>query len=347
MFGNNNGQLSRDERVQLYGIDCEDQVVWHEWTPGIECVHNLELQNVALVTQKLKFTLPPTKEFDMPYPEPFKLAPGMKKSIPISFRPSKYEPHVDQVQITTKGGSFYVTVKAVVKDIAITIPHFIDFGLRPTFETSEVPIEVHNTGTLAATLKWHAKPPFCVKCPSDILGVGESLRCTVGFEPQTASVFDAEIMCEAAQALDALPEDDATLGGVQKSPNGSKRYKMEATGVGKVTHLCVPAPFKPLVEFGHVDPGARPTQMLRILNMTPVRASFEVRAVTDSGEVAPLAPTPFSVTPSSGVVEPNMPFSLTFTFQSHTAKEFACQRFQISTPGGVPLLITCTGFGGN
>jgi len=27
----NNGQLSRDERVQLYGIDCDDQVVWSEW----------------------------------------------------------------------------------------------------------------------------------------------------------------------------------------------------------------------------------------------------------------------------------------------------------------------------
>ena len=72
----------------------------------------------------------------------------MKKSIPISFRPAKYEPHVDrargpaykalsgssfivlctachhlgrprdddpvapEVQIVTKGGSFFVTVKA-------------------------------------------------------------------------------------------------------------------------------------------------------------------------------------------------------------------------------------------
>jgi len=33
----NNGQLSRDERVQLYGIDCDDQVMfffgngWNGW----------------------------------------------------------------------------------------------------------------------------------------------------------------------------------------------------------------------------------------------------------------------------------------------------------------------------
>eukprot|EP00404_Azadinium_spinosum_P043449 CAMPEP_0180798104 /NCGR_PEP_ID=MMETSP1038_2-20121128/57748_1 /TAXON_ID=632150 /ORGANISM="Azadinium spinosum, Strain 3D9" /LENGTH=130 /DNA_ID=CAMNT_0022837455 /DNA_START=21 /DNA_END=409 /DNA_ORIENTATION=- len=127
-FMGNNGQLSRDERVQLYGIDCEDQLIWQDWSPGVEVVKDLELQNVALVTQKVKFKLPPTKEFDMPYPEPFKLAPGMKKSIPISFRPSKYEPHVDRIQIITKGGSFWITVKAVVKDIALTVPHFIDFG---------------------------------------------------------------------------------------------------------------------------------------------------------------------------------------------------------------------------
>jgi hypothetical protein len=345
MFGNN-GQLSRDERVQLYGIDCEDQIVWLEWTPGIESVRTLELQNVALVTQKLKFKLPATKEFDMPYPEPFKLAPGMKKSIPISFRPSTYVPHVDKVEILTKGGSFFVTVKAVVKDIAITIPHFLDFGLRPTFEKSEMPIDVYNTGTLAATLKWHARPPFFVQCPETPLEVGAVMRCMVGFEPLSASAFDGKIMCEALQVVDSMAlgavDEDATVG--SKDQSGTKRYIMDATGVGKVTHLCVPQPYKPLVEFGEVFPGNRPTQQLKILNMTPVRATFKVRPVTESGEVAPLPPTPFSVTPDSGIVEPNMPFSLTFTFQSYTAKEYACQRFQISTPGGVPLLVTCTGF---
>ena len=83
----------------------------------------------------------------------------MKKSIPINFRPSKYEPHVDQVQIQTKGGTFFVTVKAVVKDIALTVPHFIDFGLRPVNEKSETHIDVYNTGTLKAGLGSAGIPP--------------------------------------------------------------------------------------------------------------------------------------------------------------------------------------------
>ena len=29
------------------------QVMWHEWTPGVESVQDLVLQNVALVTQKV------------------------------------------------------------------------------------------------------------------------------------------------------------------------------------------------------------------------------------------------------------------------------------------------------
>eukprot|EP00439_Symbiodinium_sp_Y106_P048450 s867_g6.t1 len=234
-FGNN-GQLSRDERVQLYGIDCEDQVMWHEWTPGVESVQDLVLQNVALVTQKVKFKLPPTKEFDMPYPEPFKLAPGMKKVIPISFRPSKYVPHVDRVQIVTKGGSFFVTVKAVVKDVALSVPHFLDFGLCPTMERSQQQIEVYNTGTLKASMKWHARPPFTVRCPAAAVDVGQSVRCTIEFEPKTASVFDGLIACEVASGASiAVEEDDESSA---RSPE-VKQYALQCTGVGKMPHLCL------------------------------------------------------------------------------------------------------------
>lgn len=337
----NNGQLSRDERVQLYGIDCDDQVMWHEWTPGVESVQDLVLQNVALVTQKVKFKLPPTKEFDMPYPEPFKLAPGMKKVIPISFRPSKYVPHVDRVQIVTKGGSFFVIVKAVVKDVALSLPHFLDFGLCPTMERSQQQIDVYNTGTLKASMKWHARPPFTVRCPASTVEVGQSVRCLVEFEPKTASVFDGLIACEVASAAAAIVDDDTETSA--RAPE-VKPYALQCTGVGKMPHLCVPGGQSPIVEFGAVSPGKRVPQTLELLNTTPVRAVFRVRAVHDSSETAPLPPAAFWVSPESGVVEPNCSFTMTFYFQSHTVKEHACQRFQISTPGGTPLVVTCKAF---
>ena len=37
-------------------------------------------QRWSKLTPQVKFKLPPTKEFDMPYPEPFKLAQGPQNS---------------------------------------------------------------------------------------------------------------------------------------------------------------------------------------------------------------------------------------------------------------------------
>jgi hypothetical protein len=343
-------QLTRDERVQLFGIDCDDEVVWHDWQPGKEGTLDLVLQNVALVTQKLKFKLPSSKEFDMPYPEAFKLAPGMAKSIPISFRPQKYVSHVDYVQIITKGGSFTVTVKAVVKDVAVTVPHFVDFGLCPIVETSEVPIEVFNTGTLDAQVRWCLKPPFKVKPDTFTLKVGRSMDCMVLFEPKTASVFEAILQCEAVAMNEEGNEDAEPTLDDQGEPfalaleGDIKKYPMQVTGVGKVPHLCVPSSTSPHVNFGPVLPGVLATQTLQILNVTPVRGTWHVKPIHDSREVLPLPPAPFTVSPEKGVVEANCEFTLSFNFLSDTVRESACQRFQISTPGGTPLVVTCNAF---
>lgn len=329
--------------MQLYGIDCEDEIIWREWQPGVESVHDLKLRNVSLVTQKLKVKLPQTKEFDMPYPESFKLAPGMEKSIPISFRPSQYEPHVDHVEVITKGGSFRVTVKAVVKDIAITVTPFIDFGLCPTCESSKVVMDVFNTGTLPANLRWHAKAPFSVRCPAPVIRVGQELRCTIEFHPKTAAVFDATLICEATK----LPGDQRVQVDEDLKlsvDSEAKRCPVQVTGVGKVPHLCVPSNAKPLVEFGSVFPGNRVEKSVQVLNMTPVRGVFTARPLKASHEITPLPPMTFSVSPESGVVEPQCPVTLTFSFSSQTIKEFACQRFEITTPGGTPLVMTCTAF---
>lgn len=339
------GQLTRDERVQLCGIDCEDQLIWHDWTPGVEAVMDLTLRNVALVTQKVKFVLPPTQEFDMPYPEPFKLAPGMKKSIPISFRPSRYEPHVDKVQIITKGASFFITVKAVVKDIALTLPPFIDFGMCPTAEKSECTIDVYNTGDLKASLRWHAKAPFSVRAPTNVIEVGQAIRCSVAFDPQDASVYDGHIACEALTLSDTGSHVNGSTDGRPAEAMDSKRqYILQCTGVGKIPHLAVLGTKEPVVQFGEVFPGNRAPQTLEITNTTQVRATFRVTAVNDDGAPAPLAPQAFSVSPESGVVEPGRSFALTFYFHSHTVKEHTCQRFQITSPGGTPLVVTCTAF---
>ena len=96
---------------------------------------------------------------------------------------------------------FFGDLQAVVKDVALSLPHFLDFGLCPTMERpkarqkkqqffwdqkkaaqngrllgvgiflaffgweknlkcwgSQQQIDVYNTGTLKASMKWHARP---------------------------------------------------------------------------------------------------------------------------------------------------------------------------------------------
>jgi len=237
----NDGQLYRNERVQMCGIDCEDQIVWQDWTPGKESEQLLVLHNVALVTQKIKFKLPKLQEFDMPYPDPFKLAPGMKKSIPICFRPSKYQPYSDKIQIITKGGEFFVTIRAKVKNIAICVDEFVNFGLCATMERSERHVDVYNCGTVKTLLKWHSRKPFTVKTQNMIVDIDQTAHCVVEFEPQEASVFEALLICEALPVNDALATDDETISGSSRQqdfPMEPKRMNIHCVGVGKMP-LCV------------------------------------------------------------------------------------------------------------
>jgi len=107
---------------------------------------------------------------------------------------------------------------------------------------------------------------------------------------------------------DALATDDETISGSSRQqdfPMEPKRMNIHCVGVGKMPHLCVPNQPDPVVDFGRVYPGIRVPQTIEILNTTPVRASFHVHPLRGNGEVAPLPPAPFAVSPDSGVVEPS------------------------------------------
>ena len=45
-------RLKGSDASILRELEVSWEVMWHEWTPGVESVQDLVLQNVALVTQK-------------------------------------------------------------------------------------------------------------------------------------------------------------------------------------------------------------------------------------------------------------------------------------------------------
>ena len=91
--------LSREERVEKFGLDCVSELIWTEWEAGGEFVQDLIIKNVSLEVKKFKYKLPVDKSFMMPYPDPIVLAPGTVKTIPVRFEPLANEPILDFIEV--------------------------------------------------------------------------------------------------------------------------------------------------------------------------------------------------------------------------------------------------------
>jgi len=330
-------QLTREERVQVFGIDCPNELVWVDWKPGYEQVKELSLQNVSLVTQKLRVNLPSTQEFDMPYPTIFKLSPGMTKKLPIAFRPVKYSAngYVDTVRVSTKGGDFVIVVHARVKDTAGHIPAFFDFGMQPVPELQSTQIQITNTGNYPLNFSWDANvEPFSITPLRGTVPVAEAMACCLSFQPKISSVYDAMLI------LNCTGEGDES--------GETKKYKLEVTGTGKVPYLQLLPCYPSSLNFGSVLPNNSKILSVEIQNVTPVHAPFKIQLPNDSlaSERPPTskaAQLPFSVAPNQGVIEAGSTMPLTFKFQSSTVEEICSQRFEIVTGGLTSLSILCTG----
>lgn len=78
--------------LQVFGIDCNgpngDGILFKggEWAPGGEYVQHLRVKNVSPKLKKLKYRLPISKRFLMPYPEVIILSPGTMQVIGASLK---------------------------------------------------------------------------------------------------------------------------------------------------------------------------------------------------------------------------------------------------------------------
>ncbi|GMF21005.1 unnamed protein product [Phytophthora fragariaefolia] len=338
--------LDRVEQRRRYGMDCSDAIRFDagSWAPGGEHVHHLTVRNVSQRTIKFKYELPRTKYFSMNFPTVMTLSPGMLTTLDVAFRPVKLEEyddfvgfhvHVIEGGVAAVSGRFRVPVIARIAALKVEIPHGVDFGFCPTKETTLQRFTLHNCGQIDAIFDWKVPAagehgsPFAVRPESGRVIAGTSIELTASFCPTSASVYVTTTACtvkpdtkEAFASAHALVET------------------MKISGISKFTHLSAS---ETELNFGEVLVGApntsrAPTEKEFILrNRSLVCASFNIENVESDHDPR------FFFSPLSGVVEAESTVVVKVRYTPLSAGTFTCDHFDVMTPGGNRVRITCKG----
>eukprot|EP00644_Phytophthora_capsici_P011475 jgi/Phyca11/118912/e_gw1.37.113.1 len=338
--------LDRVEQRRRYGLDCGDSIRFEagSWAPGGEHVRQLTVRNVSQRTIKFKYELPHTKYFSMNFPTIVTLSPGMLTTLDVAFRPVKLEEyddfvgfhvHVIEGGVAAVSGRFRVPVVARIAALKVEIPHGVDFGFCPTKETTLQSFMLHNCGQIDALFDWtvpsageHGRP-FAVQPESGRVKAGASIELTASFCPMSASVYVTTTACSIK------PDSKESSAPVQALVE-----TMKISGISKFTHLSAS---ETELNFGEVLVGApntsrAPTEKEFILrNRSLVRASFKIENVESDHDPR------FFFSPLSGVVEAESTVTIKVRYLPLSAGTFTCDHFDIITPGGNSVRITCKG----
>ncbi|DAZ93440.1 TPA: hypothetical protein N0F65_003137 [Lagenidium giganteum] len=338
--------LNRIEQQRRYGIDCGDMVSFDAgtWLPGGEHVKHITVKNVSKRSIKFKYELPSTKYFSMDFPMLTTLSPGMHTVLDVAFRPVKLEEYDDDVifhvhmiegGVTATSGKFRLPVMARIASLSINIPRGLDFGFCPTAETTDVRFQLLNDGQIDALFDWtvpgagsHGEP-FAVNPPTGCVRAGGTMELTASFSPVEASVFVATALCIVrpinAEAFVTAPR---------------KEQLMKISGISKFTHLSAS---ETELNFGEILVGAQntaraPTEKEFVLrNRSLVRATFQILNVENDHDPV------FAFSPLSGVVPPESSLTVRVKYTPLSAGTFTCDHFDVVTPGGNSVRITCKG----
>ncbi|CAD7937068.1 unnamed protein product [Amoebophrya sp. A25] len=335
-------QLKREERVSIFGLDCVDSVLISGWQIGKEVHKTITIRNVSLTTQKLNYDLPKSEAFQLEYPKGWALAPGTTVTIKLVFRPLVYEPHLDYVTVRTPTGQFSILLKAVVTELALSIPPFVDFGYGPVQETVVIPVPMHNTGSLPVRYEWGFGEPFVVapfssdtgSAPAEgVLNVGESRDIEIEFRPKEAKTY------EAILRVKVLTDHSGGMPRTEEAEREMKFYELRVIGAGKVPHLIPVGTDK--LELGPILPTQNATVKFRVQNVSLVRANAILRPLQD--EIPPLAPCAIQYFPERVIIEPGQRGEVEFRYASNIVGETCARDFELVSPGGAPLRVSVKG----
>src|SRR3989338_7633477 len=152
------------DRCNLFGIECEEYVVWRRWQPGGEYTMSWRIKNLSDVAQVISYKLPNLKAtFFIEFPEPVTLATGNIFELKISFRPNELTTLTDQIEVTIgKKGAIHINLVAVVPYQQLAVPEKLDLGLVAVGVETSQKFEVKNVGTAEIDALWEVNAPFYI-----------------------------------------------------------------------------------------------------------------------------------------------------------------------------------------
>jgi hypothetical protein len=190
---NDLGYMDRRERCRTFGLDCEDALVWEgsDWSLGGEYIKRFKIINVTSQTLHFTYRVPRAKVFFMSYPEKSVLSAGNHVYIEVRFRPIARVAIDDAVEVVTDKGSFLVAVKALLPQLAVSVPSEAVFHAVPVNETTSQVLSVANTGQVDTDFVWDVKAPFSVYPERGDIPAGQVKTFTLSILPREAAVLDA------------------------------------------------------------------------------------------------------------------------------------------------------------
>ncbi|KAF4740092.1 hypothetical protein FOZ62_006350, partial [Perkinsus olseni] len=203
--------LNASERVRLCGIRCPDEVCFAagSWDVGQEVIVNFSIRNEWLMPVTIKYTLPRSRSVSLPYPRPINISPGLTEEIPVTFRPTTYEPLLDEIVVHVKTPAvadvppaFVICIRAEVNTLSVShrVPNStVDFGLVPAGETTTKIIQLFNTGSRVAQIAWKTSEPFSVDsdcCPATI-PIGGAAKYSLRISPERGQTIEGLVVATA------------------------------------------------------------------------------------------------------------------------------------------------------
>ena len=315
---------ARYERAHVWGIDCVERLTWRGWEPGGSYVRTVTLKNVGKKALKVKYRLPQTKYFEMEFPETMKIQPGLSTTVDVTFRPIRFEQYDDFIEFKVAGaGAFQVKVSALLPFISLKMPPAVDFGYGAVNELMQKDFTFVNDGDVAVSYKWAVDLPFVFTPGEGSLEPGETGRVHAEFTPADATVNVVNAICALTdQSGHALPTES---------------YNCSVTAVGKYPYVRFS---EPEIDFGEVMVGRSVEQTVKLMNQSPVGASYEVaRGETEHDHV-------FKCTgkgSQGGYLKQKSHEEFKVQFTPSMPGTFSSESFKAYTPGGNVATVKITG----
>ena len=215
-------------------------------------------------------------------------------------------------------------------------PPALQFGTVAVADSLQRTFPLRNAGEAAVDFTWVGGGPFSLEPLTGSLQPGESATITVVFEPKQALVYDVKVRITSESALVSMALTIASLTQARCTfGNDLPPVTVSLRGVGKYPFV---RPSTGTLDFGPVVVGTSVDKAVQLLNATPAACDFAV-----SREHPQDTDAVFAVSLTGGRLAGDAQMPITVTFTPSAPGAFTREAFVVTTPGGTPMLLTCTG----